>query len=311
MSSGIRRSVLLAVVAAAGCLVWQPLPAVATGSGGRVDLSLYYDEPAVSAGGEGIQTVTVANSGADSTAPAELVFTTPVFVAVTTVPPGCGFLYQDAASGDTVPSVVRCELPPLAHGESVGVTFGLAADADAAGGVTYGEATVLPGGGDVDQHLADNLGWPSVVISGASAVVSGPGVGHAADLFVTTDLPALAVGAPASETLTVGNRGPQATTGPARLVLVTPPLTRAVDLLPDGCGFRYDSTDVGAPQVIGCTLAASLASGSSVAVRVPLSVLFGSPVQTSWGVADVFPDSADVDPVLANNVVESGVQVVG
>ena len=306
MDSGIRRGVLIAV--AAVFLAWQPLPAIAAGN---VDLSLYYDEPAVSAGGDGIQTVTVTNSGADSTAPAELVFTTPVFVTVARMPAGCGFLYQDTASGATVPSVVRCALPPLAHGESVDVRFGLTADADAADGVTYGEATVLPGGADVDQHLADNLGWPSVVIAGAPTVLAGPGFGHVTDLYVTTDLPALAVGAPGAETLTVGSRGPEVTTGPARLVLVTPSLTRAVEPLPDGCGFRYDSADVGSPQVIGCTLSASLASGASIPIRIPLSVLFGSPVQTSWGVADVFPDSADVDPVLANNVVESGVQVVG
>lgn len=305
MSGGIRRGAFLVLVA--GCLAWQPLSAAAAG---RVDLSIYYDEPAVSAGGDGIQTITVANAGADATAPTELVLTTPVFISVTALPPSCGFLFQDSTSGDTVPSVVRCELPPLAHGESASVTFGLAADGNAADGVTYGEATVLPGGTDVDQHLADNLGWPSVVISGAPTVVAGPGAGNAADLFVTTDLPALAVGAPAAETLTVGSRGPQATTGPARLVLVTPPLVRAVEPLPDGCGFRYDSADVGAPQVIGCTLPAELASGASTATKVNLSVLFGSPVQTSWGLADVFP-TADVDPVPANNVVESGVQVVG
>jgi hypothetical protein len=75
------------------------------------------------------------------------------------------------------------------------------------------------------------------VISGAPAVLAGPGFGHVTDLYVTTDLPALAVGAPGAETLTVGSRGPEATSGQALLALVTPTLTRVVDPLPDGCGF--------------------------------------------------------------------------
>lgn len=313
---GIRRGVVLAVVAA-GCLAWQPLSAVA-GSGARVDLNIGYDEPEIDAGGTGTQTVTVTNAGVDATGPAELTVTTPVFVAVTALPRNCAFLYQDGDAGDaTVPDVLRCTLPPLDHDESVTVTFRLAVDANAAAGVTFGEATVLPapGSADVDQNLADNLGWPSVLVTGAAPVRGGPSTGHVTDLFVTTDLPALAVGAPAPETLTVGNRGPQATTGPARLLLVTPPLVRAADPLPAGCGFRYDSPDPAAPQVIGCSIDAPLASGATAVVRVPLTVLFGSPVQTSWGLADVFPDraagSTDVDPVPANNVVETGVQVVG
>jgi hypothetical protein len=55
-------------------------------------------------------------------------------------------------------------------------------------------------------------------------------------------------------------------------------------------------------------------SGTAV-VRLPLVPEFGAPVQTSWGIAGAFPDSAagatDLDPVAANNLVEPGVQVIG
>jgi hypothetical protein len=307
--------------AVAGCLSWQQLPAVATAAG-RVDLTLYYDEPVISAGGNGTQTVTVANSGADATGPIDLTITTPVFVAVkqdTALPHNCQLLYRDANSDDTVPEVVRCVLWPLHHGEAASLPFTLSVDDNAAPGITFGEATALPATGspDVEQHMADNLGWPSVVVANPPSTGSGPSAGHVTDLYVTTDLPAIAVGTPGFETLTVGNRGPQATTGRIRLLVVTPPLVRVDDAtaLPAGCGFRYDSPDPAAPQVVGCTVAGPLAVGGQATVRVPLAVVFGSPVQTSWGIADVFPDradgSTDLDPVPANNVIESGVQVIG
>jgi hypothetical protein len=319
--NGRVRCVLLSGVALAGCLVWQPLSALAAPSA-RVDLNLYYDEPVIAAGGQGVQTFTVANSGADATSPVDLTVSTPAFVAVdpaSDLPPNCAFLYRDADADDTVPELIRCVVAPLRHGESVSIPFTLTVDGAAAAGTTYGEATALPAAGstDIDQNMADNLGWPSVVVSGQGTAVSGPTTGHVTDLYLTTDLPAVAVGAPATETLTVGDRGPQPTAGPVRLLLVTPPLVRVDDAvgLPAGCGFRYDTTDPAAPQVIGCTVAAPLAVGGQAVVRIPLSVVFGSPVQTSWGIADVFPDhtagSTDIDPVPANNLVESGVQVVG
>lgn len=188
-------------------------------------------------------------------------------------------------------------------------------DDAAAVGETYGTATVLPTA-DVEQHMADNLGFPSVVVSDPAAAPAPVG-GHVTDVYVTTDLPAVALGRPAAETLTVGDRGPQPITGPVRLVLATPPLVRVdgARAMPAGCGFLYDSPDPAAPELVRCAVPAPLPADGSAAVRLPLAPVFGSPVQTSWGVADAFPDraagSADVDPVPANNLVESGVQVVG
>jgi hypothetical protein len=318
--SGRVRWFVLFVTALTGVLGYQPLSVAA--SGGRIDLSIYYDEPVIPAGGDGTQTITVVNTGADATGPIDLIVTTPAFVAVdptADLPSDCQVLYQDADSDDTVPEVVRCVVPPLRHGESMGFPLPLDVADNAAPGTTYGVATALPAPGspDVEQHMADNLGWPSIVVTDPAATASGPAIGHITDLFLTTDLPAIAVGTPGAETLTVGNRGPQPTTGGVRLLLVTPPLVRVDDsaALPAGCGFRYDSPDPAAPQVVGCTLTGPLAAGGRTAVAIPLSVVFRSPVQTSWGIADVFPDrasgSTDIDPVPANNVIESGVQVIG
>jgi hypothetical protein len=307
----MKRAVLsVSLFLAAAVLVGPP---VAVGrQGARVDLDLYYDEPVVAAGGTGTETFTVANSGAGATAPADLTVTTGVFVTATALPGACAFLYRDADADPTVPQIVRCTVPPLPTGTSVRFPLTLHAAGAAPAGATFGTATVLPRS-DVDQHLADNLGFPSVVVSHPGAAGTAPAAAHVTDLYLTTDLPAVAVGAPGTETLTVGNRGPQPGGGPIRLTVGTPPLVR-VGTLPAGCAFRYDSPDPGAPQLVSCVLP-PLAVAATAVVRLPLAPEFGSPVQTSWGIAGAFPDRADgatdIDPVPANNLVESGVQVIG
>lgn len=317
--NGRVRWVFLMTAVLAGGLVGQ-LPAVA--AGGRIDLSLYYDEPVIPAGGQGQQTLTVTNAGDNASTPAELTVTTPVFVSLDPtrrLPTGCDFLYRDGDPDSAVPEVVRCTVAPLMHGQEHDFRFDLVADNAAAPGSTYGEATLLPtpGSPDIEQKMADNLGWPSVVVSGSPTSVSAPATGHITDVYLTTDLPAIALGHPKAETLTIGNRGPQATTGPVRVVVATPPLTRfdVDDPLPAGCGFLYDSTDPAAPELLRCTLAGPLPALGETTLPLPLIPVYGSPVQTSWGIADVFPDrtagSTDVDPVPANNYVESGVQVIG
>jgi hypothetical protein len=320
----MNRSVLpacLLVGVLTAVLVGPPVLFANAQEGARIDLQLYYDEPVIAAGGTGRQTVTVINSGADATAPVDLTITTGVFVVVdptSRLPRGCGFLYQDADPDETVPEVVRCVLPPLRHDDSADVTLPLAVAAGAAAGDTFGTATTLPqpGSPDIDQHVADNLGWPSVVVTDPSASPSGPTNAQVTDLYVTTDLPAVATGEPAAETLSVGNRGPQHGAGQIRLVVVTPPLVRLStdEPMPAGCGFVYDSPDPAAPELVRCSIT-PLPVGGTTTVRLPLAPVFGSPVQTSWGVAGVFPDrtagSTDIDPVPANNLVESGVQVIG
>jgi hypothetical protein len=320
----MNRSVLpacLLVGVLTAVLVGPPVFFANAQEGARIDLNLYYDEPVIAAGSIGTQRLTVANTGDDATTPVDLTITTGVFVAVDPagqLPRECGFLYQDADSDSTVPEVLRCVLPPLSHGDSADVTLPLMVAEGAAAGDTFGTATVLPepGSPDVDQHVADNLGWPSVVVTNPSTSVGGPSNAPVTDLYVTTDLPAVATGQPAAETLTVGNRGPQRAAGPIRLVVVTPPLVRLASdqPMPAGCGFGYDSPDPAAPELVRCAID-PLAVGGTTTVRLPLAPVFGSPVQTSWGVAGVFPDqtagSIDVDPVPANNLVESGVQVIG
>lgn len=320
----MNRSVLpacLLVGVLTAVLVGPPVFFANAQEGARIDLNLYYDEPVIAAGSIGTQTLTVTNSGDDATTPEDLTITTGVFIAVDPagrMPTECGFLYQDAATDATVPEVLRCVLPPLQHGDSADVTLPLTAAEGAAAGDTFGIAAVLPqpGSPDVDQHVADNLGWPSVVVTNPSTSVGGPTNALVTDLYVTSDLPAVATGQPAAEALTVGNRGPQHSSGQIRLVVVTPPLVRlATDQpMPTGCGFVYDSPDPAAPELVQCLITPQPVGGTTT-IRLPLAPVFGSPVQTSWGVAGVFPDraagSTDIDPVPANNLVESGVQVIG
>ncbi len=306
-----RALISVSLFLAAAVLVGPPVAAAQQGA--RVDLGLYYDEPVIPAGGTGTESFTVANSGADATAPADLTIATGMFITAIALPRDCAFLYRDAGADPTVPQVVRCTVPPLPRGASVDFPLTLDAAEAAPAGETFGTATVLPRASDVDQHLADNLGFPSVVVADPTASPTGPAATHVTDLYLTTDLPAVAVGAPGIETLIVGNRGPQPGAGPIRLTVGTPPLVR-VGTLPAGCDFLYDSPDPGAPQLVSCALP-PLTVSATTSVQLPLVPEFGSPVQTSWGIAGAFPDraagSTDVDPVPANNLVESGVQVIG
>jgi hypothetical protein len=322
MSSRVRWVFLMTAVLAGGLAGPLPLAGASPSTGGRIDLSLYYDEPLIPAGGQGSQTLTAVNTGDDANTPAVLTLTTPVFLSLDPgrrLPTGCDFLYRDGNPDGTVPEVIRCSVPPLGHDQQHGYTFHFVADNAAAPGSTYGEATLLPAAGspDVEQKMADNLGWPSVVVAGSPTSVGAPATGHVTDVYLTTDLPAIALGSGKPEMLTVGNRGPQATTAPIRLVVATPPLTRfdQDQPMPPGCGFLYDSADPAAPELIHCTLPGPMSPLADAVVALPLVPVFGAPVQTSWGVADAFPDrdagSTDIDPVPANNFVESGVQVIG
>lgn len=316
MMRGRMRWIPLLAAAVAGTLFGAP-PAGAAG-GARIDLSLYYDTPVITPGGTGVQTLTVVNSGADATGPASLTVATPVFVRVAALPDGCAFRFTDATADPTVPEVLGCTVPALRHGQSKAFALTLTADIGASSGATFGQADVVPAAGsaDVDANLADNEGWPSVVVSGPGATPT-PTAGHVADLYLSADLPPLAVGHPREETLLVGNRGPETTEGPVRLVVTTPPFVR-VDRargLPDECGFLYDGTDPAVPQVVGCTLTEPLRPDAECQLRIPLAAVLGAPIQTDYGIAGVFPyragGSTDVDPVLANNIIESGVQVIG
>lgn len=193
-------------------------------------------------------------------------------------------------------------------------------DTAAASGSSYGEATVLPAAGspDVEQRMTDNIGWPSIAVSGTGGTAGvAPARGRVTDLYLATTLPALSAGRPAPATFTVGNRGPEATSGPVRLIVTTPPFVQVDEPhgLPAGCDFLDNSPDPAAPQILSCTLPAAIPAGGQLAVPIPMTPLWGAPVETLWGISDVFPDrangSTDIDPVPANNVIESGVQVVG
>jgi hypothetical protein len=165
--------------------------------------------------------------------------------------------------------------------------------------------------------MADNTGWPSVSVSGSGGVSQPPARGRVTDLYVATSLPALAAGRAAPASFTIGNRGPDATSGPVRLIVATPPFIQVDEPhgLPPGCDFLYNSPDPVGPQILRCTLPAAVPSAGQLAVAIPMAPFWGAPVETLWGISDVFPDradgSTDIDPVPANNVIESGVQVVG
>lgn len=314
----ITRSVLVAILLA-GTLCW-PYSTAGAAQGARIDLNLFYDAPAIDPGGHGTLNLAVGDTGPDATGPAALTLTTPVFVSVDQsrpLPAGCAMAY---ASGDPeVPDVLRCVIPAPAHGKLRTVSVPVTVDTAAASGTTYGEATVVPAANspDIEQRMADNIGWPSVAVTGSGGVTHAPARGHVTDLYLSTTLPALAVGRPAPATFTIGNRGPDATTGPIRLVVATPPFVQVDEPhgLPSGCDFRYSSPDPAQPQILRCVLPTAEPSGGQLAVPIPMAALWGAPVQTLWGISAVFPDrtsgSTDVDPVPANNVIESGVQVVG
>jgi hypothetical protein len=303
-------------LAVALCAVAAPAvgPLSAAAASG-VDLQLYYDTPVIAPGGTGTQTFGVTDAGTAGTGPAELDLALPAYVKLTAaLPTTCQIRYDDLDAA--VPEIVRCDLGVPAAGRTVTVALPLEVDAAAPAGSLWGSAIAWPGPADSDPDPADAQGPMSVVVNGKPAIAENAAVGHAADLYVSTDLPPLSPAAPRSEHFTVGNRGPDSMAGPADLVLTPPPLVRVDPAhLPAGCAFLFDDPDPALPQLLQCALPRHLAAHWQEVRAVPLTVRPGAPVQTVWGTAEVYPDrpagSADTDPLPQNNLVESGAQIVG
>ncbi|MGW7532445.1 hypothetical protein [Amycolatopsis sp. NPDC054798] len=312
------RPQLCAVLIAATLAAASAPAASAAGAGHDVDFRLFYDAPVVAASGSGTQTFTVDNAGADATGAAVLAIALPAFVRTGSgpLPAGCSVSYTDR--GDpAMPEVLGCVLPPLKTGQNQTLPVPITVADIAPGGVLWGTGTVLPAAQstDIERNASDNSGTPSATVNPARPPRSP--AQHATDLYLTTDLPALASGRSHPEVFTAGNRGPGATSGPVRLALVTPPFVRVdhTQPLPDGCEYRLTGAEPAAPEVVRCRLSRVLAPGAETTVPIPLTAEPGAPVQTLWGIANVMPDpdthSVDTDPVLANNTVSAGAQAIG
>lgn len=311
----MRRRFVGVVMLAVVCAALGQSPATADVRG--VDFTLDYDAPVIAAGGRGVQTFTVGNSGKDSAGPATLTFATPIFVSVArgeAMPAGCRFLYGRPDAG--VPEVVQCDLPPLRHGDKQTVRVPLAVDSSAPSGSAWGEAVVVPsiGSSDVEAQMRDNLGPSTVIV--AAPVQAQKIEGTTTDLYLTTAAPAVTPDQSGIAKFTIGNRGPTATSGPVRLVMATPPLVKVdpKQPLPAECGFLYDNPAPSVPQIIRCTQT-DVPAGTVREKDISLIAMRGAPLQTIWGIGGVLPDvaagSTDVDSVLANNLAECSAQIIG
>lgn len=188
-------------------------------------------------------TLTVTNSGsAATTAAAAVSDTVPAALTVGAPPPGC------SATGQVVTCTIAAGLAP---GASVALVIPVTATAAAVGTVVTNTATVS-GGGDptcpAAAHCSSSVGVP----------VDAPALSISKSASATN----FVVGVPATYTLTVTNTGSAATTA-VTAISDTVPAALTLGAMPAGCSATG--------QVVTCTLAAGLATGTPVSFVIPVT----------------------------------------
>jgi uncharacterized repeat protein (TIGR01451 family) len=188
-------------------------------------------------------TLQVTNNGTAATTQAATVTDTiPNDLTIGTLPAGC------SAAGQ----VVTCTIPAgLATGSSTSFVIPVTPTAAANGNTQINSATVT-GGGDPTCPGAAHCG------STTNTPVNAPQL----TMTKTASGSNFVVGVPASYTLTVTNTGTAATTQPAT-VSDTFPSSLTIGTLPAGC--------TASGQVVTCTIAAGLATGTPVSFVIPVT----------------------------------------
>ena len=206
-------------------------------------------------------TLTVTNTGtAATTAAATVSDTLPAALTLGALPAGC------TASGQSVSCTIAAG---LGAGASVAFVIPVTPTPAASGQTLVNSATVSGGG-------APNCPGAANCTSTVSTPVDAP----ALRVVKTASAAGFVVGVPASYTLTVTNIGSAATTA-VTTVSDTVPATLTLGTLPAGCS--------AAGQVVTCTIAAGLASGTPVSFLIPVT-----------------PTAAANGSVLTNTAIVSG-----
>ncbi|MFD7731673.1 hypothetical protein ACFV6F_14955 [Kitasatospora phosalacinea] len=266
-----------------------------TGRGARVDLYFADLSAPTAPPGEGAtQTVVVGNRGEDATGPVSIKFTTPVLVNVDRarpLPEDCRFRYTDR--DPAVPETLECVRPPLPHGGLITLALPVVAVDPAAPAVaTYGMLSVLPAAGsaDTDTNSTNSVFSAVFTVQRGPASELPPGA-NPVDLHLVGDTPAIRPDGTGLTVLTVGNGGQRPTTGPVRVVYVTPLFTNVDHRLPlpPECTMLLVDPDPSVPEVVQCVRDTPLGPGGSWSLRLPLTVVPGGPSGQNFGASIVTP----------------------
>jgi hypothetical protein len=210
------------------------------------------------------------------------------------LPSNCKFRLKDP--DPTIPEVVRCTIPPgLEPGKEQKVAIPMTVDKRARFTGTDESMAIVapaPGSPDRDPDLTDNRAVTFLdVIPPTPPTPSVNLVG----LYLTHDIPPVAQGASAFQTLQYGNVGPHDMVGQARIVYVTPFFVN-VDRsrsLPDGCVFRLQDPDPTIPEMVVCTRPALKAGAAPEKLQISVTLLKGAPNGHLYSLALIAPD----DPI--------------
>ncbi len=286
-----------------------------TGGGARVDLNLSFDEPTLTRGGTGVQQLIVGNTGADATGLVRLVYVLPLYVNIDRgpgrpgLPSNCQMLYSNLDF--SVNEIVQCELTGPRNGTTATVRLPLVAAPSSEPQTRAASAIVMPAptSNDAEQFTRDNLVQPLVVLEGSEPPLT-PG-SNLVDLYTSSVVPSIRVDQPARALVTIGNKGPDATSATTRLTFVTPIFTNIdrARALPAGCSFLYQNLDPMVPEVVECLVPESIPAGGTAQRSIPLKLGPRSPTSLIVGALIARPqaNTNDVDISPIDNAMTLGI----
>lgn len=264
-------------------------------SGGRVDLTLTASVTVPDfTVREAIRTFEIGNTGESATGDVWLIYaTSPLINFKRPIPPNCVFLNEDPDF--EVPEIVRCTLPGPQSGGTVSFSIPTVYAPNAPTIPLSGQATVVPAAGSADKEQFPNnnvefptLGLPSSLSPGGTDMVN---------LYATSVLPNIRVDRPATEIITVGNRGSVATQGQTRLVFTTP-MNVNIDRnrpLPAVCGFLFQNQDPNVPEIVECILPPGIDPCEEIPLSIPVVLVPGAPTGMHTGNLIVRPVNPEID----------------
>lgn len=274
-------------------LLAKPRKAAATAAG-AVDLSLSATHPEIAPGATGSQTLTVGNSGQSASGDVRIVYALPLYANVGgALPNGCTLLYDNPDF--TISQIVQCLVAGPAQNQQTSIAIPLQVSPDAPIAGYGGAAMVVPAApGDVEQHINDNMTSAGFTAT-AGAPVPIVGSRNPVDLYVSTKLPDLLTSAPANEVITVGNKGPNATTEPVLVTFITQQFVNHVNPLPAGCSMLYANTDPAVPEIVQCLIPPPLAVNAEVSLAIPFRLVPGAPSGVPFQNVFVRPQTSNSD----------------
>ncbi|MFC5743141.1 hypothetical protein [Dyella tabacisoli] len=265
----------------------------------NVDLNLSTNHPVIAPGAIDQQILTVGNNGQSASGNVRIVYALPLYANVAgALPSGCVYLYNNPDY--TINQIVQCLVAGPAQNQQVTLTIPIQVSPNAPAAAYYGAGIVVPAApGDVEQNVSDNVTTPGfTATAGAPAPVVGSR--NAVDLYVATSMPNLLANAPANVEVTVGNKGPHATTEKVLVTFITQEFVNHSAPLPDGCSLLYENADPAVPEVVQCLIDPPIDVNGEVNRSIPIRLVPGAPSGVPFHTVMVRPQTSvndvEIDP---------------